>query len=138
MADFFDQLDLEYQSTTQRKAYRVNIPDLKISFGNDPELYPALDISARGVAFSIGKDQKPALSPGGQAELSLVIRDKVYLKDLQARVVKLKDNFGACEFQDLPLRQEALLDKLVLEVQKKMIELQRKQKEQEKEEDEEK
>lgn len=131
MEDFIGQLDVEYESSSPRKAYRVSIPGLKVKIDNQENLYQALDISAGGVAFSITREDEFACESGQELEISLVIRDKTFLEKLQAILVKVTDSFAACEFKDIPLRQEALLDKLVLEVQKKMIELQRKKKEQE-------
>ena len=131
MSDFYDQLEVEYTSDTHRKAYRVSIPNLKVIIKDISKEFQALDISAGGVAFSLPQKMAPSLKEGQEIELSLVIRTKVFLEDLKAVLVKVKDDFAACEFREMPLRQEARLDKLVLEVQKKMIALQRKKQKEE-------
>ncbi|MFO7727568.1 MAG: PilZ domain-containing protein [Desulfonatronovibrio sp.] len=134
MKDFYDQLDVEYAGETQRKAYRVSIPNLEITIKDREEKFQALDISAGGVAFSFSEKENPGLEQGQEIKISLVIRSRVFLEDLRAVVVKTGDSFAACEFKDIPLRQEARLDKLVLEVQKKMIELKRRKSQEEDEE----
>lgn len=134
MKDFYDQLDVEYAAETQRKAYRVSIPNLKITINGRDEQYQALDVSAGGVAFSFSEKDNPGLEQGQSIKISLVIKSRVFLEDLGAVVVKTSDSFAACEFRNIPLRQEARLDKLVLEVQKKMIELKRRKSQEEDEE----
>lgn len=130
MADFYNNIKVEYSSSSPRKAYRVSIPNLKIKIKDRPGKFEALDISVGGVAFSLKKNDDHGLEAGQDVEISLIIKEKVFLKELQGKLVKVTDTFAACEFEDIPLRQEAILDKLVLEIQKKMIELKRKKKEQ--------
>ncbi len=126
MADFYDQLDVRYSSDVPRKAYRVSIPGLKVIIKGRDDDYQAMDISAGGVAFSFSEKDKPGLATGREIELSLKIKNRVFLENLRAVVIKSRDDFAACEFRDIPFRQEVLLDKLVLEVQKRMIEINRK------------
>ncbi len=128
MIDSYDQLDVRYECSTPRKAYRVSIPGLKVRINDSSNEHQALDISSGGVDFSFDIQSNPKLEHQQEITLSLIIRNRVFLENLKARVVKTGETFAACEFLDIPLRQEALLDKLVLEVQKKMIELQRRNK----------
>ncbi len=127
MSLFYDQLDLEYSGETRRKAFRIAIPGLKVLVMDWDMEFKATDISAGGVSFSLSEQESPYLSVGQEILISLTIDNKLFLQGLRASVVKAGKDFAACRFVDIPLRQEALLDKLVLEMQKNMIELKRKQ-----------
>ncbi|WP_045215280.1 PilZ domain-containing protein [Desulfonatronovibrio magnus] len=128
---FNDQLQIDYESSSPRKAYRVAVPNLKAKIKNMPEEFPALDISAGGMALSLSHMKEHGLEEGLEVELSILIKNRVFLDEIKGKIVKIDDNMAACQFSEITLRQEARLDKLILEVQKKMLEFHRKKKENE-------
>ncbi|WP_291321719.1 PilZ domain-containing protein [Desulfonatronospira sp.] len=121
MSDLFGEFTFDYETNTRRKAYRVAIPGLFVHIKGRHQAFPVQDISASGVALKIETGQELEVETGQELELELLIRDKTFLEDLKARVIRHKDSMLACEFHNLDLHQEARLDKLVLEIQKKWI-----------------
>jgi hypothetical protein len=67
-------------------------------------------------------------SKGDVLEVDFVLGDKLLLAKAGVQVVRTtSDGLIGCMFSDLTLKQEAKLDKLVLEVQKRMISLRKKE-----------
>jgi len=114
--DFSFSLD---QEEGKRQAFRTRVPGLTCrETGREPE-YPVKDISATGLAFFC---EEKVFSGGDELRLDLLINRRVYIGDIKARVIRIfGDGAVGAEFAGLDRRQEEKLDKLVLEVQKRMI-----------------
>ena len=134
MSDFFGEFNFDYETGTRRRAYRISIPGLYVRIRGLEHAFPVQDISATGVAFENTYRQHLDYQPGDEMELDLLIKDRTYLEELKALLVRHRDFMLACEFHDLGLHQEAGLDKLVLEVQKKWIVAKKKKRAEEKDE----
>ncbi len=106
-----------------RQAYRTRVPglDVRLNTKTGPVDCPVNDISALGFAFA---DNPRSYSAGLVFTFDLLLGKKIFLGDLKAKVVRVLDNgVIGCNFQELDRRQEIKLDKLVLEVQKHLIEM---------------
>ncbi len=112
------ELDLEYQSSNKRKAYRVKGENLSVLFRG--KKYKVKDISATGIGILL--EDGVSIREGTDIVIDLFIQDKLFLKNLKAKVVRVKGNLIGCEFKNLSRREELALDKLVLELQKKELE----------------
>jgi hypothetical protein len=110
----------------QRRAFRARIPGLAIFIPERGATCEVMDVSAMGLAFKAPGGAPYA--PGAQLEFDLLINKKVFIPKLRAKVMRILDNgLVGCNFEALERRQEVKLDKLVLEVQKRMIALRKKQ-----------
>jgi c-di-GMP-binding flagellar brake protein YcgR len=125
MMDFLHDFSIEYKFDNVRRAYRVRIPGLYAELEGFEERFPVLDISSAGIAVSLQKRDE-RLKMGHFLKLSLYLKERLLLQDLQAEIIRFMDNGMALEFSGLSLRQEARLDKIVLESQKQMIEMKKK------------
>lgn len=115
-----------------RNTYRVTVTNLKFKENDTGEVFQVLNLSAGG--FCIKQwDREPQLAPGDRLTGDLLLNGKVYVGSLIVRVVRISNDLLGCEFVELDYRDEIRLDKLVLEIQKKLIS--RKKKAQAKEED---
>jgi len=123
--DFLQDYSVDYDFDNARRAYRVKIPGLYASVQGFASLLPILDISSAGVALAFEEENK-SLQLGQLLKLSLFMRQKLVLGKIEARIVRFMDVGMALEFSGLSFRQEIRLDKLVLESQKKIIELKKK------------
>lgn len=107
-----------------RQAYRTRVPglDVRIVTKNGEQDFPVLDISASGFAFA---DSPRGWSNGQDFEFQLLLAKRLFLDEVKGKVMRVIDEKGVigCVFRDLDRRQEIKLDKLVLEVQKRLIEL---------------
>jgi c-di-GMP-binding flagellar brake protein YcgR len=130
--DFLHDFSIEYKFDNARRAYRVRIPGLYAELKGFEERFSVLDISSAGIALSL-QEAGAGLKMGQLVKLSLYLKDRLLLQDLQAEIIRFMDNGMALEFSGLSLRQEARLDKIVLESQKKMIELKKKMSQQDNE-----
>jgi hypothetical protein len=106
-----------------RHAFRTHVPglDVRVVTHDGPREFPVRDISATGFAFTA-----PArdFSMGMLLSLDLLLSKRLLLGDLKAKVVHVREEGAVgCSFQEMQRRQEIKLDKLVLEVQKRLIEL---------------
>ncbi|MCK9240657.1 PilZ domain-containing protein [Desulfocurvus sp.] len=110
----------------QRRAFRARIPGLAVFIPERGATCEVADVSAMGLAFKAAEGQ--AFTPGSLVEFDLLINKKVFIPKLCAKVMRTLDNgLVGCNFEALDRRQEVRLDKLVLEVQKRMIALRKKQ-----------
>jgi c-di-GMP-binding flagellar brake protein YcgR len=114
--EFSFSLDLE---EGKRQAFRARVPGLLcIVQGRDVE-FPVKDISATGMALV---DEGNNLSDDEVVYLDLLINHRAYMQEVKAKVIRVIGNgIVGVNFIELDRRQEAKLDKLVLEVQKRLI-----------------
>jgi len=108
---------------TLRQAFRTRVPglDLRVITQSGPKEFSVLDISATGFAFS---DNPRGYSSGMTFSFDLLLNKRLFLGDLKGKVMRVLDNgIIGCNFEVMERRQEIKLDKLVLEVQKRLIEL---------------
>jgi hypothetical protein len=113
----------------QRQAYRTNIPGLEALIKSPRVLLPVKDFSASGLALV---DAEARLGQGDKFEFDLLLNKKLLIPGLTAKTMRvLEHGLVGCSFVDLDLRKEAKLDKLVLEVQKRIIALKKAKSEQE-------
>lgn len=117
----------------QRGAFRARIPGLKAKVRETGASFDVKDVSATGTALLATVESR--LKEGATVTLDLLIADKPVLVGLKTQIVRrINEEVLACKFVSPDRRQEARLDKLVLEVQKRMI-AQRKAKQQAKTEE---
>ncbi|WP_320170635.1 PilZ domain-containing protein [Maridesulfovibrio sp.] len=119
-------MDISFDSKNQaRGAFRTSIPGLAIKISGKPAPYSVKDFSVNGLAFSSGGRK---FNVGEQFSADFVLGPKVILSGLTIKIVRdIGKGLMGCIYVDLDKYQEERLDKLVLEVQKRMI-MMRKQK----------
>ncbi|WP_449242372.1 PilZ domain-containing protein, partial [Desulfovibrio sp.] len=104
-----------------RKAFRTRVPGLLIRVADSGKEYQVKDLSASGFAIL---EEARVFKEGQAFEFDLLLARKLFLSQIKGRVMRVLDNgIVGCNFQDLDRRQEMKLDKLVLEVQKRLIDL---------------
>ncbi len=112
---------LEEDAQGQRHAYRANVHGIEVRLNNGKSTYNAVDISVSGCAFQM---PQKFLAEGNEFVLQMEVGGKVILAALRCRVIRSTANgLVACNFFGLSERQELALDKLVLEIQKRIIEV---------------
>lgn len=112
---------------SQRRAFRAKIPGLKVVVPAKNKGYDVVDLSAMGLAF---RDDTKDFKENVIITFDLYLNDKVFLAELTARVMRVLGNgLIGCNFEGNDHRKEARLDKLVLEVQKRLIALRKKARE---------
>ena len=118
MGNEFDfSFSLPWES--KREAFRSSLPGLQVWLVEQELICSIKDISAKGVAFFC---ENHAFDVGDMFFLDVVLSKTPLIKALKARAVRAEEEgLTACVFEDLDRRQEARLDKLVLEVQKRLI-----------------
>lgn len=106
-----------------RKAFRTKVPGFHVKV--EGKVYEVKDLSASG--FAVG-DTAKALKEGTSTQVSFYLNKKLFLAEVNAEVVRVLDNgIVGFNFMELERRQSIKLDKLVLEIQKRLIELRKKQ-----------
>lgn len=106
-----------------RQAFRTRVPglDIRVTTKAGEQDFPILDISASGFAFA---DSPRGYSSGQELDVQLLLAKRLFLTEVKAKVMRVLDKgVIGCNFVGLDRRQEIKLDKLVLEVQKRLIEL---------------
>lgn len=110
-----------------RKAFRTRVPGLTIREAQSGMEYQVKDLSSSGFAIL---DESRAFKEGRTIDFDLLLARKLFLQGVKGKVRRILDNgIVGCNFVELNQRQEAKLDKLVLEVQKRLIELRKARKE---------
>ncbi|WP_432737614.1 PilZ domain-containing protein [Maridesulfovibrio sp. FT414] len=118
-------MDISFDSKNQsRGAFRTSIPGLVIKISGHPAPLVVKDFSVGGLAFASGGRR---YNVGDQFKVDFVLGPKVLLAGLTIKVVRdIGEGLMGCIYVDLDKYQEERLDKLVLEVQKRMIMLRKK------------
>ncbi len=118
-------MEISFESKNQaRGAFRTSIPGLVIKISGRPKPYAVKDFSVNGLAFASDKD---SFGVDEQFEVDFILGKKVLLSGLVLKVVRdIGKGLMGCIFVELDKYQEERLDKLVLEVQKRMILLRKK------------
>jgi len=111
-----------------RKAFRTKVPGLTARFAAKKKVFEVKDLSASGFAVL---DPEKGFKEGQSLEVDLLIGNKLFLPKAAAQVMRVLDNgIIGINFIELERQKQVKLDKLVLEVQKRLIELRKKQREQ--------
>ncbi len=111
--------------STNRKAFRAKIPGFKAVVANVQ--FDVKDLSASG--FSLN-DPTKRLKTKKVNKVTFYLDRKVFLSNVPAEIVRIFDSgLVGFNFGELNRQQMSTLDKLILEVQKKMIEERKKQQE---------
>ncbi len=106
----------------KRKAFRAAIRGLEAYIHERQRYYEIKDLSATGVGLCVAPGD--VFKPGETFSFDLLLHKKIYLAGLQAKVMRVADQKTiGCSYLEMEPRKEALLDKLVLEVQKRLIAL---------------
>ena len=117
----------EDEDKMKRGAVRVEHPSLKVTLGKTKVFFPVIDLSVAGVAFKPGRYAKKFSGATGKiAYLSVWFDKDLIVSNIKAKVVRAVDEMIAFQFQDVSQEHEKRLDKLVLEIQKMMIEQRKK------------
>lgn len=112
---------------SQRRAFRAKVPGLQVAVPANKAAYDVVDLSAMGLAF---RDETKSFKENTIITFDLHLNGKVFLAELTARVMRvLANGIIGCNFEGNDHRKEARLDKLVLEVQKRLIALRKKARE---------
>jgi hypothetical protein len=110
---------LERNSLHQRGSYRVATHGLSLYLDDVAQTFDIHDLSSGGC--SLHAPAEP-FAVGRIFNGDLHIGDTTYLANLKLKVIRhIADSGVACVFQSLSRRQEFMLDKLVLEIQKRNI-----------------
>jgi c-di-GMP-binding flagellar brake protein YcgR len=113
----------------KREAVRVEHPSLKVTLGQTKIFFPVIDLSVTGVAFKPGRYAKKFSGAAGKiAYLSIWFGKDLIVSNIKAKVVRAVDEMIAFQLQEVSQEHERKLDKLVLEIQKMMIEQKKKRK----------
>ncbi len=106
----------------QRLAYRALVHGIEARIGANKATLPVADISVSGCAFQLCEGF--STKEGDILPLQLEVRGRVIIAQLRAQVIRVTGRgMVACTFMNLSERQEYALDKLVLEIQKRLIEM---------------
>lgn len=121
--DEFDDFNFTLPSDVEgeRRAYRTSVPGLEASVAGKDGTFPVENVSAVGLAMHAPGH---AFAEGENLRVDLLIMGRPYITALPAKVARLGEGgLVGCEFASPDFWQESRLDKLVLEVQKRMIAL---------------
>ncbi|THB68231.1 MAG: PilZ domain-containing protein [Desulfovibrio sp.] len=117
-----DSFDFSFPKEPEhkREAFRASLPGLKAKLAGTDREYAVKDISAAGMALH--NPSKRGFRAGDVLALEIILNNKTLLTSVAVTVKRVLDNgLVGCSFVGLSPRQEAHLDKLVLEVQKRLI-----------------
>lgn len=112
-----------------RQAYRTKVPGFFAYFSELDAKFPVKDLSATG--FAVG-DEKAQFTQGNEYKAKLMIKDTVFLDEVLVQAIRVGANgLAGFNFKALDRRKQIKLDKLVLEVQKRLIAYKKAKQEQE-------
>jgi hypothetical protein len=104
-----------------RRAFRARVVGLGVRVHSRDRDYPVKDISATGLGLL---DETRGFRQGESLVVDLEIHGRPFLRDLPATVVRVHDSgIVGLDFTKLDPKVEQRLDKLVLEIQKRLIDL---------------
>ena len=119
------QMDFEYEpgQSGKRRVYRVLAPGLNVRFSGLNSVFGIVDLSAGGMSVRLPNEHQFEI--GREDTVTFQIKNKLIAPQVKARTLRLDEgkNIAAFEFVDLDERQEIMLDKLVLALQKHNIKL---------------
>ena len=111
-----------------RKAFRTKVPGLSVRFPGKNRVLDVMDLSATG--FAVLAEDRP-FKEGETVDAELLIKSKLFISGVKALSMRVLDNgIVGFNFVDLERQKQIKLDKLVLEVQKRIIALRKKKREQ--------
>ncbi len=106
-----------------RHSYRAHVYGIEARVNRGSRCYNLADISVTGCAFRVSN---VPWAVDERLKLQLEVKGRVIIAGLEARLVRVTpNNVVACSFERLTEKQEYALDKLVLEIQKRIIALNR-------------
>lgn len=122
------EISIPEEGEQLRKAFRTKVPGLSVRFTALETAMDVMDLSATGFAVL---DPEKRFKENQSMEVDLLIKDKIFLRGATAVVMRVLDNgIVGLNFVDLDRQRQIKLDKLVLEVQKRLIALRKKKREQ--------
>jgi len=122
------EINIPEEDGQLRKAFRTKVPGLSARFPALDRAMGVMDLSATGFAVL---DPDKGFKENQSLEVELLIKDKIFLRGANAVVMRVLDNgIIGMNFVDLDRQKQIRLDKLVLEVQKRLIALRKKKREQ--------
>jgi len=111
--------NIALNSPRQRGRYRVDARGLSLHLDDVAQTFPLRDFSSTGCNLCAPAE---GLTRGRIFNGTLYIGNVSYLADIKVMVVRhVADNSVACIFRSLTRQQEIMLDKLLLEMQKRRI-----------------
>ncbi len=124
MSNKYD-FSLDDDDQGQRLAYRAMVQGIEARINGGKSTYEVVDISVTGCAIQL--PQNINLAEGATFAVQLEVRGRSILTSLRAKVIRVTPRgVVACNFVGMNERQEYALDKLVLEIQKRIIEANKK------------
>lgn len=119
------EIKMSNEDDSLRKAFRTKVPGLTVRFPSMKKLFEVKDLSATGYAIL---DPDKGFKEGQAVEVDLLINKKLFLSGVKSEIMRVLDNgIVGINFVELERQKQVKLDKLVLEVQKRLIELRKKQ-----------
>jgi hypothetical protein len=116
-----DDFTIEYTPNSRRSAFRVTYPNLFVRLEPKEHLYPIRDISASGVCFQPDDHDQDIPPKNKVLQIAIVQGKNTILARLNFKCVHVSSSCIGGAFIDVDRRTEALLDKLILEIQKQQI-----------------
>lgn len=122
------QISIPDEEEQLRKAFRTKVPGLTVRFPSLNRALDVMDLSATGFAVL---DPENGFQEKQTVEIELLIKNKLFISGASALVMRCLDNgIVGLNFVDLERQKQIKLDKLVLEVQKRLIALKKKKRDQ--------
>lgn len=127
MADF--SLNMPNEDDRLRQAFRTRIPGAEVRIIGTSREYQVMDVSATGFAVS---NEDKSFKEGQEFVVDFMLNKKPFIAGAGIKVMRVLDNgIVGCNFLGLDRRQQIRLDKLVLEVQKRLIAMRKAKQEEE-------
>lgn len=112
------KFSIQKKDAGPRRAYRAKVPGLKAVIPAKGGEYEVIDLSATGMSL---KDEDGVLREGELLECDLFLNRRIFLSEIKTRVMRVKKGVAGCNFESVDRHKEERLDKLILEVQKRLI-----------------